>query len=92
MNINWFKNQDNVVYADTKQFVGNFAKETGIEELGEKIEEFKANPTAEGMTLIGKKRTSVKLLVPNLIFDEKLEMGENVWIYMGENYECYCLY
>lgn len=92
MNINWFKNQDNVVYADTRQFVDNFAKETGIEELREKIESFKENPTAEGLTLTGKKRTSVKLMIPNLTFNEKIEMGDNVWVYMGENYESYCLY
>ncbi|MGN0710577.1 MAG: hypothetical protein ACI4LO_02365, partial [Anaerovoracaceae bacterium] len=83
MNINWFKNQDNVVYADTRQFVDNFAKETGIEELREKIESFKENPTAEGLTLTGKKRTSVKLMIPNLTFNEKIEMGDNVWVYMG---------
>ena len=92
MNINWFKNQDNVVYADTAKFVDNFAKETGIENLGAEIEKFRANPTEDGVTLIGKKRTSVKLLVPNLTFKEEIEMGENVWLYMGENYESYCLY
>jgi len=30
MNINWFKNQDNVVYANTKEFVDNFAKEYNV--------------------------------------------------------------
>jgi len=92
MNINWFKNQDNVVYANTKEFVDNFAKETGISNLEEKIEEFKKCPTPEGVTVIGRKRTSVKLFIPNLTFKEEIEMGENVWVYMGENYESYCLY
>lgn len=92
MNINWFKNQDNVVYANTQEFLDNFSKETGIANLAEKIEEFKRKPSAEGMTVIGKKRTSVKLLIPNLTFKENIEMGENVWVYMGENYESYCLY
>ena len=92
MNVNWFKDPDNIVYADTNEFVDNFAKESGILNLGQEIEEFKANPTPEGQTVTGKKRTSVKLFIPNLTFDEKIEMGENVWLYMGENYECYCLY
>ncbi|WP_230975020.1 hypothetical protein [Aminipila luticellarii] len=92
MNVNWFKNQDNVVYANTEEFVDNFAKETGISNLKEKIEEFRKAPNEEGVTVIGRKRTSIKLLVPNLTFHEKIEMGENVWVYMGENYESYCLY
>ena len=92
MNVNWFKNPDHVVYADAKEFVENFEKETGISSLKERIEEFEANPVKEGIILKGIKRTSVKLFIPDLVFDEHIEMGENVWIYMGENYECYCLY
>lgn len=92
MNVNWFKNQDNVVYANTQEFVNNFSKETGISNLSQKIEEFKNSPTKEGVTVIGEKRTSIKLLIPNLTFNEDIEMGENVWIYMGGNYESYCLY
>ena len=92
MNVNWFKNPDHVVYADAKEFVENFEKETGISSLKERIEEFEANPVKEGIILKGIKRTSVKLFIPDLVFDEHIEMGENVLIYMGENYECYCLY
>lgn len=92
MNVNWFKNPDHVVYADAKEFVENFEKETGISSLKERIEEFEVNPVKEGIILKGIKRTSVKLFIPDLVFDEHIEMGENVWIYMGENYECYCLY
>uniref|UniRef100_UPI002F4260EA hypothetical protein n=1 Tax=Aminipila sp. TaxID=2060095 RepID=UPI002F4260EA len=66
--------------------------ETGISNLEEKIEEFKKCPTPEGVTVIGRKRTSIKLFIPNLTFKEEIEMGENVWVYMGENYESYCLY
>ena len=29
MNVNWFKNPDNVVYADVNQFCDNFGIETG---------------------------------------------------------------
>ncbi len=92
MRLAWFKDPDNIVYADAEQFMDNFSKETGIEDLKQQIEEFYANPTKEGLQLKGVKRTSVKIFIPDLVFDEHIEMGENVWLYMGENYECYCLY
>lgn len=56
MNINWFKNQNNVVYADTRKFVSNFEKESGISDLYSKIENFKNNPKVEGEILTGKKK------------------------------------
>lgn len=92
MNISWFKNPDNVVYADINEFVDNFGRETGIQDLRHRIEELDAYPTKEGVILKGTKRTAIKLFIPDLVFDEHIEMGENVWVYMGENYECYCLY
>ena len=88
----WFENPDNVVYADIDEFADNFGKETGIDGLREKIEAFKADPVKEGINLKGRKRTSLKLFIPNMYFDEKMEMGDTVWAYLGENYECYCLY
>ena len=30
MRVEWFENQDNVVYADIDEFADNFGKETGI--------------------------------------------------------------
>ena len=92
MNVNWFKNPDHVVYADMEEFVENFSKETGISNLRAEIEAFDLNPVKEGKILKGRKRTSLKLMIPNMVFDEAIEMGDNVWVYMGENYECYCLY
>ena len=92
MHVNWFKNPDHVVYADIGEFVDNFEKETGIDNLKEKIATFEANPVKEGVILKGRKRTSIKLFIPDMTFDEHIDMGENVWVYMGENYECYCLY
>ena len=92
MNVNWFKNPDNVVYADVAEFAGNFGVETGISNLAEKIMEFEKNPVADGVILKGRRRTSIKLFIPDMLFDDHIDMGENVWVYMGENYECYCLY
>lgn len=92
MNVAWFKNQDNISYVDAEVFIPAFSKETGIGNLGEQIEDFMRNPVAEGKTVSGKRRISLKLLTPNLMFGEQLEMGDNVWIYLGEHNPCYCLY
>lgn len=92
MNIRWFKNPDNISYVDAEKFIPNFARETGIGDLREKIEDFMKNPVAEGKVINGKKRTSLRMLIPDLMFDKHLEMGENVWIYLGEHNPCYCLY
>ena len=95
MRFGWFQDPDNVVYADVEEFADHFGKETGIENFRRKLEDFKANPTKEGVLLKGKKRTTVKLFIPDLTFAEKkirLEMGDTVWVYMGEYYPCYCVY
>ncbi len=94
MKSTFFRDPDNVVYADINQFAENFGKETGINDLREKIEAFKANPTKDGEVLKGTKRTAIRLLIPDMFFEgeEKIEMGENVWVYLGEMYEVYCLY
>lgn len=92
MNINWFKNPDNVVYSPAEEFAKTFGKEAGIPDLKEQLEAFRDKPEREGRTLTGRKRTSVKLLVPNLYFGQEIQMGENVWVYLGENYESYCIF
>ena len=30
--------------------------------------------------------------MPDLVFDEHIEMGENIFFYMGELSECYVIY
>lgn len=92
MRVKWFENPDNIVYVDIEQFADNFGKETGISSLREKIEEFRNNPVPEGVTLTGVKRTAVKLFIPDLVFDKHLDMGETVWLFMGEMYPAYCIY
>ena len=78
MHVNWFKDPDNVVYCK--------------EDLAERVAAFRAAPAAEGINLKGLRRTTLKLFVPNLTFPEPIEMGENVWIYMGELCPAYCLF
>ena len=38
------------------------------------------------------KGTSLKLFVPDLVFEEKLDMGDTVWVYLGQTHVSYCLY
>ena len=92
MRLAWFKNPDNVVYADVDEFAENFGKETGISDLRGEIEKFREAPVPEGIILKGKKRSSIKLFIPNMYFAQPIEMGDTVWVYKGENYESYCLY
>lgn len=92
MNITWFKDPDNVVYCKEAEVLPRLSKELGIPDLGARVAAFRAAPTAEGVNVKGLKRTTLKLFVPNLAFGEPMEMGENVWLYMGELCPAYCLY
>jgi len=92
MRVEWFENPDNVAYVDIEQFADNFGKELGINDLKKKIEEFKANPVKEGIDYRGTKRTCVKLFIPDMVFDKHIEMGETVWLYVGETYPAYSIY
>ena len=60
--------------------------------LAEAANELRQHPTAEGFTIKGPKRTSGRLFVPDLTFGEHIEMGENIFFYMGEMQECYVIY
>ncbi len=91
-NVAWFKNQDNVSYCTADAFFANFGKEAGISNFREKVEAFVKAPTAEGITLIGTKRTSVRVFIPDLTFDEHIEMGEYPWVFVGAMYPAYCIY
>lgn len=88
----WFENPDHVVYAVKDEVILRLSRELGISDLAQRIEDFSKAPTQEGENIKGLKRTTLKLMVPNLVFREPIEMGENVWIYMGELCPAYCLY
>lgn len=94
MRLAWFRNPDNVVYADINEFADNFGKETGISELRKKLEAFRDNPSKDGVYLKGTKRTTLRVFIPDLYFagEERLDMGDTVWVYMGDYYPCYCVY
>lgn len=92
LNLTWIKNPDHVSYCKENEVLPRLARELGIADLAQQVEEFRTHPTAEGVNLKGKKRTTLKLFIPNLTFLEPVEMGENVWIYMGELCPAYCLF
>ncbi len=92
MRLSWFENSDNVAYVEFGEFVENFGKEVGVAHLGDKIEEFRKNPIPEGIMITGTKRTALKIFIPDLVFDKHIDMGESVWIFIGEMYPAYCIY
>ena len=92
LRIGWLENPDNIVYADLEEFADNFGNEVGISNLKQEIIHFREHPTAEGVVLKGKKRSALKLFIPDMLFDKHIEMGENIFFYMGELSECYVIY
>ena len=77
LNLTWIKNPDHVSYCKENEVLPRLARELGIADLAQQVEEFRTHPTAEGVNLKGKKRTTLKLFIPNLTFPEPVEMGEN---------------
>ena len=79
MRINWFKDENNLIYIN------------GATQLAE-LEKTLHFPGPEGFTIKGPKRTSGRLFVPDLAFGQHIEMGENIFFFMGEMQECYVIY
>lgn len=84
LNLTWIKNPDHVSYCKENEVLPRLARELGIADLAQQVEEFRTHPTAEGVNLKGKKRTTLKLFIPNLTFPEPVEDGgERVDLYGG---------
>ena len=83
MHINWFRDENNLIYINGA---------TQLAELEKAANELRQHPTAEGFTIKGPKRTSGRLFVPDLTFGRHIEMGENIFFFMGEMQECYVIY
>lgn len=92
LNSIWLKNPDHVAYCKEEEILPRLTRDLGISDLAECVAEFRAHPVAEGVNLRGKKRTTVKMFIPNLLFSTPIDMGENVWLYMGDLCPAYCLY
>lgn len=92
LTLNFLKDEENVVYAPEAEIVPQLAADLLIPNLDETIERFRQSPVKEGLILKGGRRSSVKLFIPDLYFDRHIDMGENVWLYLGEMSPAYCVY
>ena len=73
MHINWFRDENNLIYIN------------GATQLAE-LEKTLRFPGLEEAA------TSGRLFVPDLTFGRHIEMGENIFFFMGEMQECYVIY
>lgn len=89
---NWLQNPNHVVYGQSEDLLPRLSREFGIPGLAEQVGAFRREPAAEGVNIRGKRRTTLKLFIPNLLFSRPVEKGENVWIYAGTLTPAYCLF
>jgi hypothetical protein len=92
MHINWFRDENNLIYINGATQLAELEKTLRFPGLEEAANELRQHPTAEGFTIKGPKRTSGRLFVPDLTFGRHIEMGENIFFFMGEMQECYVIY
>ena len=92
MHINWFRDENNLIYINGATQLAELEKTLRFPGLEEAANELRQHPTAEGFTSKGPKRTSGRLFVPDLTFGRHIEMGENIFFFMGEMQECYVIY
>ena len=90
--VNWLQNPNHVVYGRPEELLPRLSRDLGIPDLAERVDAFQRRPAPAGINIKGKKRTTLKLFIPNLLFSQPIEMGENVWIYTGELNPAYCLF
>ena len=86
------QNPNHVVYGRPEELLPRLSRDLGIPDLAEQVDAFQRRPAPDGINIKGKKRTTLKLFIPNLLFSQPIEMGENVWIYTGELNPAYCLF
>lgn len=91
MNINWFKNQDHMVYVDAEKDLTSLETQLRLPGLAETARKLHEAPVPDGYSVRGR-RTTARLFIPDLVFSEHIEMGENIFLYLGELTECYVLY
>ena len=92
MNIHWFENEDNLVYINAEKDLTQLERQLQLPGLVTAATELHNHPTKEGYSLKGPRRTTGRLMIPDLIFGTHIEMGENVFLYRGEMVECYVIY
>lgn len=76
MHINWFRDENNLIYINGATQLAELEKTLRFPGLEEAANELRQHPTAEGFTIKGPKRTSGRLFVPDLTFGRHIEMGK----------------
>ena len=84
LSLSWFQNNDNVAYCREEEILPRLSRELGISDLAARVADFRAHPSPEGENIKGRKRTTLKLLIPDLTFPKHIDMGELC--------PAYCLY
>ncbi|PWM44980.1 MAG: hypothetical protein DBX62_09290 [Clostridia bacterium] len=92
MNINWFQDPDHLVYINAEKSLGELEKRLKLPGLCEAANALHADPNDVGYTLKGPKRTCGRLFIPDLTFKRHIEMGENIFLFLGEMTECYVIF
>lgn len=92
MNINWFKNENHLVYINAEKDLANLEKQLKFPGLEDAATQLHETPTVEGLSIKGARRTMARLFIPDLVFGEHIEMGENIFLFLGEMNECYVIF
>ena len=92
MNIHWLEDENNLVYINAETGLHDLELQLQLPGLEEAATELHFHPTKEGLSLKGPRRTTVRLMIPDLLFGHHIEMGENIFLFRGEMSECYVLY
>lgn len=92
MNLLWLQDPDNLVYVNAEKDLPMLERRLRLPGLAEAAQVLRQAPTREGLTLKGPRRTSARLFIPDLLYGRHIEMGENIFVFLGEMSECYVLY
>ena len=92
MNITWLQDEDNLVYINAEKDLHRLEVQLQLPGLEEAATELHNHPTKDGLTLRGRRRTTARLFIPDLLFGRHIEMGENIFLYRGDMVECYVIY
>ena len=71
MRINWFKDENNLVYINGATQLAELERTLHFPGLEEAANELRKHPTPEGFTIKGHGRTSGRLFVPDLAFGDR---------------------
>ena len=80
MNILWLQDPDNLVYVNAEKDLPMLERRLKLPGLAEAAQALRQSPTY------------YRLFIPDLLYGRHIEMGENIFVFLGEMSECYVLY